>query len=305
MVERLDWKLMEVPLEELHEHLSRYRVISQESLEVMQGSMVRYGQIAPLVVFRRSGCLEVIDGFKRLRAARALGTLRQLCVREMDCDDRCAKAAIYLLNRVGGRTGDLEEAWIVQSLVRDDELSQVEVAELLGRHKSWVSRRLALIERLCPEAKEDLQLGMLSPTAAREIYRLPYGNQAEVLEAVRRESFSTGQIRLLVDQFLGCATRQQQEFVLKKSAEAVATAQGVDRPSHDPRLTAVGNQVSKRLSLLLELLGRMDTWLRTRGRAELGLGDLEILSASFGKLQSEAQAVAEAAADFLQGRIKQ
>jgi hypothetical protein len=42
----------------------------------------------------------------------------------------------------------LEEAWIIHALVQDDGMSQVEVAKLLGRHKSWVCRRLALIERL-------------------------------------------------------------------------------------------------------------------------------------------------------------
>jgi hypothetical protein len=62
--------------------------------------------------------------------------------------DSQAKAAIYGLNRAGGRTRELEEAWIIQALVREDGMSQVEVAELLGRHKSWVCRRLALIERL-------------------------------------------------------------------------------------------------------------------------------------------------------------
>ena len=66
---------------------------------------------------------------------------------------------------------------------REDGMSQVEVAELLGRHKSWVCRRLALIERLGSKAKDDLRVGLLTPTAARQIVRLPEGNQAEVLEA--------------------------------------------------------------------------------------------------------------------------
>src|SRR6185436_4021573 len=85
------------------------------------------------------------------------------------------KAAIYGLNRAGGRTRELEEAWIIQALVREDGMSQVEVAELLGRHKSWVCRRLALIERLGPKAKDELRVGLLTPTAARQIVRLPEG----------------------------------------------------------------------------------------------------------------------------------
>jgi hypothetical protein len=105
----------------------------------------------------------------------------------MEADERQAKAAIYGLNRAGGRTRELEEAWIIQALGREDALSQVEVAELLERHKSWVCRRLALIERLGPKAKDELRVGLLTPTAARQIVRLPQGNQTEVLEAIRRE----------------------------------------------------------------------------------------------------------------------
>src|SRR5207249_2441290 len=59
------------------------------------------------------------------------------------------------------------------------------MAKSLGRHKSWVCRRLALIERLGAKAREELHVGLLSPTAARQIVRLPQGNQAEVLDAAR------------------------------------------------------------------------------------------------------------------------
>jgi hypothetical protein len=41
------------------------------------------------------------------------------------------------------------------------------VGALLNRHKSWVWRRLALLERLNEECREDLRLGLLSPTMAR------------------------------------------------------------------------------------------------------------------------------------------
>ncbi len=80
-----------------------------------------------------------------------------------------AKAAIHGLNQTGSRPREWEEAWIVHALVREDGMTQVEVAELLGRHKSWVCRRLALVEKLTNEAREDLRLGLLSTTAARAL----------------------------------------------------------------------------------------------------------------------------------------
>ena len=45
-------------------------------------------------------------------------------------------------------------------------MSQVEVAELLGRHKRWVSRSLTLLERLGSKARDELPAGRLSPTTA-------------------------------------------------------------------------------------------------------------------------------------------
>ena len=106
-------------------------------------------------------------------------------------------------------------------------MSQVEVAELLGRHKSWVCRRLALIERLGPKARDDLRVGLLSPTAARQIVRLPQGNQAEVLDAVRREALSGAELAGVVDLWLGCAERSQQQYILAHPREALSQAKGV------------------------------------------------------------------------------
>src|SRR5204863_138348 len=99
---------------------------------------------------------------------------------------------------------------------------QVEVAELLGRHKSWVCRRLALIERLGAKARDDLRVGLLTPTAARQMVRLPQGNQAEVLDAVRREALSSAELAGVVDLWLGCGERGQQQYILAHPREALS-----------------------------------------------------------------------------------
>ena len=94
-------------------------------------SLGRYGQQTPVVVCLREETHEVLDGFKRLAAARALG-LKTLSTRLLEVDERLAKAAILGLNQTGRRTQEWEEAWIVHALVREDGLTQVEVAELLS-----------------------------------------------------------------------------------------------------------------------------------------------------------------------------
>jgi DNA-binding Lrp family transcriptional regulator len=251
------------------------------------------------VVCRREGRYELIDGFKRLGAARHLEQIRQLSARLMEGDERTLKAAIYGLNCAGGRTRELEEAWIIHALVREDSMSQVEVAELLGRHKSWVCRRLAMIERLGVKAREDLRVGLLSPTAAREIVRLPQGNQAEVLDAVRREALSRAELAGVVDLWLGCTDRSQQQYLLAHPREALSQAKGITPAGRDPRLSEAGNHVWKRVGLLLDVLGRMEVWLAHHGRTGLTPEDRMLLAPRFEKLSRDAASVAALSRDLV------
>ena len=291
--------LLRLKQEEIGEHYGRYRLHLPEAERAMARSLERYGQLSPVVVCRRQDRYELIDGFKRLGAARRLVPLESLAARLLEADERSAKAAIYGLNRAGGRTRELEEAWIIHALVRDDGMSQVEVAELLGRHKSWVCRRLALIERLGSKARDDLRVGLLSPTAARQIVRLPEGNQGEVLDAARREALAGAELTGLVDLWLGCANASQQQYILAHPREALSQAKGLVHAVRDPRLSEAGNQLWKRVGLLLDVLGRMEVWLAHHGRSGLTAEDRAILAPRFEKLSRDAGSVAALSSDLV------
>ena len=291
--------LLRLKQEEIGEHYGRYRLHLPEAERAMARSLERYGQLSPVVVCRRQDRYELIDGFKRLGAARRLVPLESLAARLLEADERSAKAAIYGLNRAGGRTRELEEAWIIHALVRDDGMSQVEVAELLGRHKSWVCRRLALIERLGSKARDDLRVGLLSPTAARQIVRLPEGNQGEVLDAARREALAGAELTGLVDLWLGWANASQQQYILAHPREALSQAKGLVHAVRDPRLSEAGNQLWKRIGLLLDVLGRMEVWLAHHGRSGLTAEDRLLLTPRFEKLARDAGSVAALSSDLV------
>src|ERR1039457_1837726 len=112
-----DNNLLDLKWEEIGEHYGRYRLHVPEAEPAMARSLERHGQLSPVVVCRRQERYELIDGFKRLGAARGLAQIPHLSARLMEADERTAKAAIYGLNRAGGRTRELEEAWIIQALV--------------------------------------------------------------------------------------------------------------------------------------------------------------------------------------------
>jgi len=181
------------------ERFQGLRIVDPSAERTMLHSMRQYGQLTPVVVcrFEPQGRDELLDGFKRLRAARNL-SLQELAVSRLEMSPRACKAAILQLNRVGRNISSMEEALVVHSLCHDDGLSQVEIAGLLGRHKSWVSRRVALIARLSDEAQERIRLGLLPASLGAELARLQRCNQLSVLESIKTHHLTWRETRKVV-----------------------------------------------------------------------------------------------------------
>jgi ParB family transcriptional regulator, chromosome partitioning protein len=280
-----------VSLDGLGQRYRRYRLVDPEGEEAMAGSLRRWGQLSPVVACVRQEKLELLDGFKRWSAARQIPEMT-LSVRVLDVDEPTAKAAILGLNRGQRATRELEEAWIVQALVRDDGMTQVEAAHLLSRHKSWVCRRLALLEKLSVAVKEDLRLGLVGPSLARQLTRLPAGNQEALLALTRRETLTAQEVSGVIDLLQG-ASQEQAAFVLAKPREALALVHGLPTALRDPRLSRAGNWLAKHLAQALEALVRVENWLRTPNERELRAQDREILQPLLARVGDQASTVAE------------
>lgn len=287
-----------VRFDELGDHFRRYRLRVPQAVQAMVQSLRRWGQCAPIVATVRQEKPQVLDGFTRWEAAQQVRGMTTLLVRLIVVDDRRAKAAIYGLNQTGRRPYELEEAWLVQALVREDGLSQSEVAELLGRHKSWVCRRLALLEKLADDVRQELEVGLVTPSAAREIARLPAGNQSEVLDVSRREALNNEELGGVVRLLLGSVTAEQKLFVLTKPREALGQAGAVPQEGWDPRLSARGNRVSKQMAALLDRLAWVENFLGCRGWTSLTASDRLVLGPVFARLARDANCVAEGAGDL-------
>jgi len=189
-----------VELAPLGERLSALRLCDAEALAALRRSLDQHGQLAALTLFAERGGLEIIDGFKRVRAARALGWTT-LVARIDDVGPIDAKLRLRELHDRRGLT-ELEEAWLVRSLHREDRLSQPEIARRMHRHKSWVFRRLMLVEALDPIVQTDVRLGLLAPRAAMAVSRLPHGNQQAASAVVVRRGLTVRQTEVLVDDAL-------------------------------------------------------------------------------------------------------
>ena len=190
-----------MPIDKIGQRYSELRIIDPAAETVMVRSMQFYGQMTPVVVCPTEKHPEMIDGFKRLRAAIKLN-FSQLSARIFPGRIRAAKAAMIHLNIKARTISDLEKAMVIRSLHRDDGLTQVQIAALLSRHKSWVCRRLSLVERLSDEIVEHLKLGLITTTIGRELARLPRGNQPGALQTILKYHFDSRETSRLIELLL-------------------------------------------------------------------------------------------------------
>ena len=238
-------------LESIATTLGRVRFVQPRRIEAIQQSLSQHGQLSPLIVVRRQGVLEVVDGFKRLRAAQALGW-PGLVVSEASLDERAQWVTMLLVNHRGSQSmSEIEEALVLRELVVVG-LTQVEIAALLERHKSWVSRRIGLIERLHPELFEAIRLGLLHPGVARRLLVLPPGNQLEVAAAVQRASLGPRDTERVVSLWQkGPSEAKRKELLLDPRSLLARLYPLIVRPKPRRILSSAGERLEQLLGLVL------------------------------------------------------
>ncbi len=267
---------VEVELSALDMRHSALRLPDPEATSALVRSIARHGVLHPLTVNRDvAGSLVVLDGFKRLRALSETPDA-VVPVRIVSLTPTQAKAALLTFNRPHRGLTEVEEAWVVQALVREHELRQTEVAELLGHHKSWVCRRLQLAERLESGIVDDMRLGLISPTVARELVRLPRGNQARVAEAVQQHALTSRQTAELVGRVLDADDEESASALLDDPLRYLASASVKSPVRRDARLSTSGDKVRRSLDALERQATMTDRVLCAPTR-ELVSSDLDVL----------------------------
>ena len=249
-----DAPIRTVLLEELGDRLSELRLCKPAAVERMRRSLEQHGQLTALTAFDDGDELQLIDGFKRLRAATRLGW-SSVRVRVLEHDEATATAVIVTLHDQRGLS-ELEEGWIVRSLCREHGLSQGAVGRMMSRHKSWVSRRLLLAEGLDEVVQADVRLGLLSARSALAVAALPRGNQQQAAELVMGRGMTTRQAEALVRQLRGLDSDEARAEQIAKWPETPARTTsdtGRARPRSDAEQLLADVAALKRLCVRLEV----------------------------------------------------
>ena len=239
--------VVQLPIASLVLTYREFRLMPPEVVGSLRRSIERHGVLHPIVVnLLADGSAVVLDGFKRIEVLRAR-QVQEVAARTVHLTSEEAEAAIMAYNAPHRGLTALEEAWIVKRLARTHRLPQTRIAELVGRHKSWVSRRLALVERLTDSVQDDMRLGLVSATVARELVRLPRGNQPEVAHAVREHGLPCRRVHQLVESWRGSTEEGRRALLADPCRYLGVSPKPHSPPARDPRLSEEAEAVRQSL----------------------------------------------------------
>jgi len=173
------------------------RDIADEGLEELANSIRAQGVMQPVVV-RPLGpeSFELIAGERRWRAAQLVGldTIPAV-IRDVADEDAIAMALIENIQREN--LNPIEEAFALQRLQKEFELTQAEVAEAIGKSRVTVTNLLRLIS-LEAEVKQMLERGDLEMGHARALLGLSGRAQVDSARQVVAKGLTVRQTEQLV-----------------------------------------------------------------------------------------------------------
>ncbi len=214
-------------------------------------SLLQVGQQAPIAVVGSAPFI-VVDGFKRVRCLKRLGR-DAVRVLRWDVDEA---EALIMQEQLGNKRSALEEGWLLRELRDRLELNEEEAGKRLGRSKSWVSRRLSLVEILPQEIQTLVQEGKLQAYAAmKSLVPLARANHEHALklgQSAAQQGWSTRQVAELYRVYLASSEKSRAylmehlELALKARSEvAREEAPELLRDAH--AMAALGFRLHKKL----------------------------------------------------------
>ena len=268
-----------VDVEQLGDRLSELRLREPVAVERMRQSLSRHGQLSAVTVFDDGELLQVVDGFKRLHAAQYLGWAR-VRVSVVSLSEAQVPGAIVTLHQRHELT-DLEEGWLVRWLYREHGLSQGAIAQQMGKHKSWVSRRLMLVESLEEVVQADVRLGLLCPRAALTVAELPRGNPQQAAELIASRGMTTRQAERLVQYLRTLESDAARQRAMPQWSDRSVAAKDPPKPAR-PR--SEGEQLMADVATLLRVGVRVEVRLLQGRMAGLGADGREQARATLTEL---------------------
>lgn len=182
-----------------------------------------YGLLTPLVIHpSKNGGHVVISGECELEALREIG-IKKIEAVVVDCNDNIeANKLSLLLSSLRKEQSPISEGLMLQNLLKTENYTQADIAYLVGKSVSWVSKRIALIERLNDSVLKLVAAKKLSCHTAQEIARLPHDIQHQFAIKVVTDNIPKSAVERLVVSYNNKATTKSiKDTITERPKEAL------------------------------------------------------------------------------------
>ena len=238
------------------------KVFSDKSIEELSASIVSQGLVQPIVLREiADGEYEIISGERRWRAAKLAG-LGNIPAIVKKVSDESALAMSLIENIQRENLNPLEEAYAIQRLIDEFELTHEGVARSLGKSRSAVSNSLRLIN-LDLQVAEMLSKGEIEMGHARALLGAQSERQLMLANMVVSRSLTV---------------RQTEELVRKDSEEKASNPQLPKKQDAD---------IARLESNLSQLIGQpvqLNSTGSGKGKLVIGFSSLDELDGVLKKL---------------------
>ena len=154
----------------------------EEALEELAESIKRYGLIQPIIVTKKDGYYQIIAGERRWRASKKAGmSTIQAIVRE---DDEKKNKEIALIENIQREDlNAVEKALGMKVLMEDYNLTQLQLAEIVGKGRSTVANTLRILN-LDPRVLDLAKQGKITEGHCRALLAYEDGDR-QLKEAMK------------------------------------------------------------------------------------------------------------------------
>jgi ParB/RepB/Spo0J family partition protein len=269
--------IKEIPLGEFDLSLAELRVMNHARILRIEKSMQLHGQLQPVVARVHHGSYQLIDGLKRLYAAEDL-MMETLQCQVLEIDLSQAKVLLLTYNRSHQSMEAWEEALVLRDLRQTHSMDQRSLAKVTGYSRSWVCRRLSLIEKMDEEVSSEIRMGAITSSHVRSLIKLPRGNQGEVARVITTYRLTSRQSDTLVNAFLNAQDENRQQYILSHPEWVLERRQ--EDPHEEPwdaRLSCYGNDLMHEVGYVIQSVHMMIRRLSDQRSGLLNLAEKMII----------------------------
>lgn len=221
---------------------------NQETINELAKSISQHGLIQPILVRPLndgSDSYEIVAGERRWRAAQK-AQLHQVPIIIRELDDTTTLEIALIENLQREDLNAVDEARALKQLADQFEYTNDEVAEKIGKSRSYVANMLRLID-LAPPVMMMLAEGKVSAGHARALLSLSHEQQEEQARKIAALGLSVRQTEQLVNDLQGRGVKSKVEKLGKKIGKAA------DAQEKDLNTVALEREVSNVLGMTVTI----------------------------------------------------